>query len=161
MKELFCPSNIERYTADVSRVHENRAPTLAQLSLAHGEGALAVVVPFLAYINEFSGCREKMDPWQIRETARKIVSKYGYVNLVELMQFTRKFTDGDLGRFYGAVDPLAIMEGFSAYMSFRAREIEALENERRRIRRESEIMQAATPEWVRAFFGRKEGSDGD
>lgn len=104
--------------------------TLAKISKEFGNGiATAWLVPQLADLSEFCGCKEKITPEQIKECATLISQNYFYLKVSELMLFFNRFKQGKYGRFYGSVDPLVIMAALLQFVRERGDEIFEHESE--------------------------------
>lgn len=105
-------------------------PTLATISKEFGSGiATAWLVPQLANLSEFCGCKDKITPEQIKECATLISQNYYYLKVSELMLFFNRFKQGKYGRFYGVVDPLVIMTALQEFLRERGDEIFDQESE--------------------------------
>ncbi len=57
---------------------------------------------------EYCGCKEKLSRKQLTNCADIIATEYPHLRIAELMLFFFNFKAGKYGRFYGAVDPMAI-----------------------------------------------------
>lgn len=124
-------------TANANRCHFTNAPTLATANAAYGKGtAEAWLTGQLANLSEFSGARDKVLPEQLNETVRLVVSEYHYLNMAEIMLFCRRFKLGRYGKFYGSVDPIAIMAALKEFC--RERNIAFCEREKEEAQRRME-----------------------
>lgn len=104
---------------------EEDVPTLGMMARAYGVGnANVFVLAHLQFVNMFVGAKEKMQPFQIENLARTIVSEYGFLNVAELCFFFGMFRLGKFGQLYGSVDPLKITSGLNQYVLERNRAIE-------------------------------------
>ncbi len=105
----FHVSRQTELTADANRCHFTNAPTLALANAAYGRGtAEAWLTAQLADLSEFSGARDKLTPEQLRQTVTLVAGEYHWLNMAEIMLFCRRFKLGQYGKFYGAVDPIAV-----------------------------------------------------
>lgn len=96
-------------------------PTLAKVNATLGNKvSTAWLVPQLANLSEFCGCKDKITPYQVKECAMLIAQNYYYLKVSELMLFFNRFKQGKYGRFYGAVDPLVIMTALQSFLRDRA-----------------------------------------
>ncbi len=92
-------------------------------------------MPQLDDLALYSGCRDKLTPEQVIALADVIVANYFCLKATELMTFFWWFKSGKYGKFYGAVDPLAIMAAMKEFMADRNRILERIsqrEDEERR-----------------------------
>lgn len=71
-------------------------------------------------LSEFSGVRNKITVGQICQLVQLITDDFWYLNLAELMLFSRRFKAGNYGTFYGNVDPMTIMAGLQSFIRERA-----------------------------------------
>ena len=106
---MFNPSKQVAYTRDLNKTFRGDAPSLNLIAKSFGTGArdnwLDIQLTELAV---FSGCKDKLSSHQIDALIDIIAEEYFYLKVTELMYFFRKFKAGEYGKFYGAVDPLAI-----------------------------------------------------
>lgn len=105
-----------QYCRDVQRCYFGKAPSIALIGSAYGrntaEGWLEIQ---LENLSEFAGCKEKMNPAQISEMAAMIMEDYSHYKLTEFMLFFQKFKRCEYGKFYGAVDPMVIMQALRQF----------------------------------------------
>lgn len=127
---IFNPDAQYDIAADPRRCFMGDAPTLNVVAEAFGRAAavswLAVQLNDLA---EFSGCRDKMGGRQMERVAMVILTAYGHLKATELMYFFLLFKSGRFGRFYGAVDGLAITEALCRFQRLRDERLQAYERE--------------------------------
>lgn len=122
----FAPNRQVDYCAYPGRCVTGRAPTLADVSAAYGKGAAqAWLVTQLYDLGEFCGCREKFSERQMEDLTYLVAHEYHWLKVTELMLFLKRFKSGRYGKFYGAVDPLAIMEALRHYVLHERGEIVA------------------------------------
>ncbi len=115
------------------RCHFQNAPTLWTANLAYGYGTAQEWLAFqIADLSEFSGARDKITDGQLDQIVQLITEDYGYLNMAEIMLFCRRFKKGMYGKFYGTVDPMAIMDGLNEFCRERkeAYAVRAMELER-------------------------------
>lgn len=138
---LFNPSKQIAYTRNLDKVFRGAAPSLDVLAKAFGNSTrdswLDIQITELA---AFSGCRDKLTDHQREGLIEIIVEDYGYLKVTELMYFFRQFKSGEYGKFYGAVDPIAIT---AALKDFIAERRDIL---RRLAQKEDEAKRLLTPE---------------
>lgn len=112
----FNPSQQIRFCRDVDRCHFGNAPTLGMVRAAYGDNVSEVWLQIqLNDLSEFAGCREKIKPHQINELAGMIAEDYGHYRLTEFMLFFQRFKSCRYGRFYGAVDPMVILQALADF----------------------------------------------
>lgn len=103
-------------TKDPERCYFQNAPTLWTVNLAYGFGTAQ---EWLAYqitdLSEFSGARDKITDRQLDQIIQLITDDYGFLNMAEIMLFCRRFKKGSYDKFYGSVDPIAIMQGLNVF----------------------------------------------
>lgn len=103
-------------TKDPKRCYFQNAPTLWTVNLAYGFGTAQ---EWLAYqitdLSEFSGARDKITDRQLDQIIQLITDDYGFLNMAEIMLFCRRFKRGLYDKFYGSVDPIAIMQGLNEF----------------------------------------------
>ena len=137
--QTFHFSQQERHTKPeaVERCYFGKAPTLCEANLTYGEGTAEFwLVLQLTDLSEFCGCREKMNDYQLRQTALLILSTYHYLKVTELELFFRRFKLGLYGQFYGAVDPMVITRSLRQFMRERSDAIDKHEAQLRRQQQE-------------------------
>lgn len=104
-------------TKDPERCYFQNAPTLWTVNLAYGFGTAQ---EWLAYqitdLSEFSGARDKITDRQLDQIIQLITDDYGFLNMAEIMLFCRRFKRGLYDKFYGSVDPIAIMKGLNEFV---------------------------------------------
>lgn len=112
------------------------APTLTVLRHAYGENMPAMwMLPQIFDLCEFTGVK-KMDESQAVSLANVITQEYGYLKVSELLLFFYRMKTGRYGMFFGAVDPMRIMDALSQFMRERAYEYELKQNEDEKRERE-------------------------
>lgn len=138
-----------RYCGDLERCYLGTAPTLTGVANGYGSSVAETWLEIqLQQVSEFSGCKDKMSVDAIQETARQVMFSYGYLKVTELMHFMVIFKGGRFGKFYGAVDPMAIMEALGRYVrEVRPAMIDGFESERRREKAAEDRKKAIT--WER------------
>ena len=117
--DTFKPANQTKYckgAESVRRCYTGKAPTLRTVSSAYGENIAELwLTSQLKDLSEFSGSREKLSVEQLDELARIINADFSGFRVTELMHFFSLFKAGHYGRFYGAVDGLAITEALQEF----------------------------------------------
>lgn len=132
------------------------SPTLTVIDKSYGNGSAMIwLCRQLADFNEFCGKREKMDDWQIEQLARGIVARHGYLKASEIMLFLYQYKNGDWGPIYGVIDPQEFMTVLrKQFIPWKARIVEAAENEQKRKERESWKDSALKPDEIRKLKER-------
>jgi hypothetical protein len=127
--KTFNPSFQMRYCENMDRCFFGHAPTLSQLRTAYSRTApnqwVAIqIVDLCRFVNA-----KPLGDHQLKELCEIIVMKYHWLKVTELMYFFFKIKSGDYGKFYGAVDPLPIMEALKSFIAFRGEVIFRKESE--------------------------------
>jgi len=121
------------------------APTVTVLRHTYGANMPAMwMLPQIFDLCEFTGVR-KMDEHQAINLANVIANEYGYLKVSELLLFFYRMKTGRYGVFFGAVDPMRIMEALKQFMNERSLEYEKRENELKEREREESAKNAITP----------------
>ena len=137
----FNPAMQIQYCRDIDRVFFGKAPRIGAMIAAYGRNTAESWLEIqLNDLSEFAGCKEKLTIRQIKEMSAIIVETYPHYNLAEFMLFFQRFKRCRYGRFYGAVDPMIILqsldvfneERISAYYDRKKAEAEAREAEEER-----------------------------
>ncbi len=112
----FTPDTQVIYCRDVDKCHFGKAPTIRLVEKAYGrKTAMSWMEIQLYNLSEFAGCKEKLSPTQIAETAAMILDGYPCYKLTEFMLFFQRFKRCEYGKFYGAVDPMVILQALSTF----------------------------------------------
>ena len=138
--------NLQQYSAEhVERAFFGTAPTLLTLRCAYSDDAATIwMLPQLHDLNEYCGCKEKLDEQQLRQLARIIITEFPYLKVSEIMFFLHRFKSGRYGRFYGAIDPLVIVTALRHdFMSERAAAIDEREQAQHRAEWEAHCREVA------------------
>jgi hypothetical protein len=112
---------------------------LCVLDAAYGDGsAVTWLIPQLHNLCAAVGVKTKLDDAQLAQLAMMIRKEFGYLKATEVMLFFWRLKSGRYGKFYGAVDPMAVMIALrTGFMPERARAIDEAEKEKERAWRES------------------------
>lgn len=112
----FNPAMQIQYCRDIDRVHFGKAPRIGAMIAAYGRNTAESWLEIqLNDLSEFAGCKEKLSNRQIIETAQMIIETYQHYNLTEFMLFFQRFKRCQYGRFYGAVDPMIILQALDVF----------------------------------------------
>lgn len=118
----FNPSMQVQFCRDKDKCHFGNAPTIRLVERAYGrETALSWLEIQLRDLSEFAGCKEKLAPAQIAETAAMMLNEYPAYKLTEFMLFFQRFKSCEYGKFYGAVDPMVILQALLTFDGQRSR----------------------------------------
>lgn len=135
----FNPQMQILYCRDVERVFFGKAPRINLLVKAYGRNMAESWLEIqLNDLSNFSGCKEKLSLRQIKEIAAIIVDKYPTYNLAEFMLFFQRFKSCRYGRFYGAVDPMIIMQSLAEFNEERRQAYIERENAEKEKQRQEE-----------------------
>lgn len=106
------------------------APSLVRVARTYGKNVAESWLEIQIFdLGEYAGVKEKPENTQIEQCARTIISQYGYLKVTELMVFFVRFKAGIYGRFYGAVDVLAITTALNDFVNnYRMAKIRAAEH---------------------------------
>lgn len=147
---LFNPDRQFDYTRDIRRVYLGTAPSIGVVSISFGANIAESWLEIqLRDLSEYAGCKDKMSESQIEQTAKVIISEWGYLKVTELMHFFVLFKSGKYGKFYGAVDSMVITEGMRKFVRERYELVGRLREEEEQREREAE--KEADAEEVRKF----------
>ena len=141
---------VQQYSAEhVEKAFFGTAPMLLTLRCAYYDDAATIwMLPQLYDLNEYCGCKEKLDEAQMTQLARIIITEFGYLKVSEIMLFLHRFKSGRYGRFYGAVDPLVIITALRYnFMNERAAAIDEREQAQKQAEWEAHCREVA---WERA-----------
>lgn len=120
MQVVFC--------RDIEKCFFGEAPSISLVEQAYGRtAAMSWMEIQLNNLSEFAGCKGKLTTAQIAETAAMIVDGYPHFKLTEFMLFFQRFKRCEYGKFYGAVDPMTILQALTTFGEQRARAIEERE----------------------------------
>lgn len=101
---------------DADKCYFGEYPTLARLDAEYGDNSAAYwLIPELVNLSEFCGCKEKLTGRPLKECAVIMAQECRLFKVSELMLFFYRFKAGRYGRFYGAVDPLVIMQALREF----------------------------------------------
>lgn len=135
----FAPDKQVQYCREVDRCYFGKAPSVAIMAKTYGrEIAESWLEIQLQNLSEFAGCKEKIKSHQITELAAMMIERYGYYKLTEFMLFFQKFKRGEYGKFYGAVDPMLIMQALDDFQRERVSAYTRKENQEERAKRQRE-----------------------
>lgn len=93
-------------------------PTLGEINMTYGQQTAAIwLVAYLADLSEYCGCKDKLMGRSLQQCAELIAQRFYWLKVTELMLFFTNFKSGCYGKFYGAVDPMAIMEALQTFVN--------------------------------------------
>lgn len=132
-------------------------PTLAEMRRDYGSTIpTAWLVPQLQNLSWYCGVRDKLNANQLEECASIIAADFSYLKVSELMLFFHRFKSGRYGKFYGTVDPVLICQTLREFIKERNNEIDRIEAEERRLKREESAKKAVTWEEYCIMTGQPE-----
>ena len=138
MLAKFGPSLQVHYCRDLDRVYFGKAPTLGLIRSAYGRNTAESWLEVQLYdLSEFAGCKEKLRKEQISELAAMILEDYAPYKLTEFMLFFQRFKRCEYGKFYGAVDPMVILQALAVFEDDRRKIISRKREEEKRNREEA------------------------
>lgn len=127
-------------------------PTLSELRQAFNVSAAFWIVPQLVDLSQFCGAAGKLQDNSLEQCAELIAQNYSYLRISEVMLFFYRFKLGRYGRFYGAVDPILIMQALQDFVRYdRSRAIDDRLSALQRQRAEAAARQACTYEQYLAW----------
>lgn len=131
----FNPAHQCAYCRDVARVHTGKAPSIGLVQSAYGRSVAESWLEIqLNNLSEFAGCKEKLRPDQIMELAQMMIMGYPHYKLTEFMLFFQRFKQCKYGKFYGAVDPMVILQALSTFEDERIGFLEKVRQEEERVK---------------------------
>lgn len=139
--------------ADQGKCFFGNFPTLALLRRAYGVSASYWLVPQLVNLSQFCGCKDKLKGEPLEECAELIAQQFYFLKTSELMLFFYRFKSGRYGRFYGAVDPLVIMQALRDFVRERDAAYAHHESEMRMRQMEADSQNAVSYEEYRELKG--------
>ncbi len=160
----FMPHHQNVYCTDILRCITGTAPTLAMVAEAYpsrGNSAAAWLVVQLKDLSDFCGCRDKLGEGQYVDLSRRIVSKYSYLKVTELMLFLSWFKEGRYGHFYGSVDPVLLFCALGKFVGERNAILTRQEDQQRTRQRDEWRRRAVTYEEYLDIRRRAEMGDED
>ena len=122
---------------NIRRCFCGRAPKIADLLKAYTDDEVnSWLLIHLMSIYEFSNLPEKPSEGQLAELCMQIKTSYSFLNAAEFLLFCCRFKGGKHGRFFGVVDPMAIMTGLNDFLEYRREHLEMYAREERAIQME-------------------------
>ena len=134
---MFNPSMQVQFCRDEERARYGSAPSLGVVRQAFGRNTAESWLEIqLQNLSEFAGVRNKLTDAQRQDLAAIMADSYGHYRLTEFMLFFQQLKRGEYGKFYGTVDPMAIMEALAAFDVRRTAAWQARKDAERRARTE-------------------------
>lgn len=111
--------------------YKPQAPTIAIIRDAFGQSAVDnLLTNNIELINQYSGSKNKMDLFAISGAARAIEKIFSEdnsrLNAREILLFFFMVVNGELGRFYGEPDSMALGEMALKFVEWRKKQIDRL-----------------------------------
>lgn len=128
--ELNCASQ-QRYIKNPLSAITNESPTLLVVDTAFGEGTSTDwIMAELEDLSEYCGCSNKFTTDQMEQTGDFIKTRYKNLKITELLLFFGWLKSGKYGKFYGALDPIFVMESLIEFNMSKARMLKQIEFEK-------------------------------
>lgn len=110
-----------------------KAPTLIEVCIVYGRDiAVSWLSIQLNNLNEYCGVKNKMPVEVSNDLADKIIIKYHYLKVSEILLFFFEFKTGEYGVLYGSVDPLVITNALREFVARRFDVLNRIEREHKR-----------------------------
>lgn len=114
--KAYNPDTQVAYCRDKEKCFFGKAPSIGLVENTYGrKTATSWLEIQLNNLSEFAGCKGKLSPAQIAETAAMILDGYPHYKLTEFMLFFQRFKRCEYGKFYGAVDPMVILQALATF----------------------------------------------
>lgn len=127
----FAPKNQSWFSEYPDKCYLGTAPTMVMIENTYGKRTSSVwLAQQLIELNLFAK-GEKMDDYQIKETAKILASNYYYLKSTEFMLFFWRLKSGRYGKFYGGIDPITLGTYLQDFLSERNLEIGRYEQKER------------------------------
>lgn len=129
LAKKFAPQYQSVVARDPDRcITDPKVPTLAIAANAYGHsGVIGWIVGQMENLNRTTGVRDKVQTEELQSVAEAVFAEYSYLKLTDIMLFMSRFKAGLYGKFYGAVDALAVTEGLAKYCAGRSKNIIRIE----------------------------------
>ncbi len=136
-------------------------PTLSLLQTTYGNNSASMwLIAQLYDLSEFCGVKEKLEGKSLEECAAIIANNFWYLKISELMLFFYRFKSARYGKFYGAIDPLAIQLALKEFRNERGYYYETKERaERERKEEESARRAISYEEYLRRKAAARKSED--
>lgn len=140
----FPPDKQIKFSSDLPRLFRGAAPAIGLVAKTYGmNNAEAWLEIQLHDLNEYTGCKVKQDNLQKEQTARVIISEYGYLKVTELMYFFVLLKAGRFGKFYGVVDAMDITTALNKFLELRDKELDRIIRDEKKAQRERDYAERA------------------
>lgn len=140
----FPPQNQIKFSSDLARLFRGAAPAIALVAKAYGMATAESWLEIQLHdLNEYVGCKTKQDILQKEQTARVIISEYGYLKVTELMYFFLLLKAGRFGKFYGVVDAMDITTALNRFLDLRDKELDKIIRAEKKAQRERYLAEQA------------------
>lgn len=88
----------------------SNTPSLGLLKRTYGKNVVAMwLMPQIWDLCEYTNSKGKLNESQALQLAEMIAIEYGYMKVTEILLFFYRLKCGRYGKFYGSIDPMAIM----------------------------------------------------
>ena len=142
----FNPSTQLIAAKNTDRAFFGNAPSLGLLKKAYGDNMpVMFLLPQIYDLCEFTSAK-KMSIEQATCLSEIIANEYGYLKASELLLFFYRMKAGHYGKFYGSVDPMAVMVALGEFMKEREQAYSKRSSEERQRERDEMSKNAITLE---------------
>lgn len=93
----------------------------------------------LLAVSMFCGARDKMTDWQSNSLCAQIINEHPTLTLMEFILFCARLRSSKYGKFYGSIDPAAILGALDLFIQDKHRDIYKRRDEEERIAKEKEL----------------------
>lgn len=90
----------------------------------------------LLAVSMFCGAREKMNEWQSKSLCTQIINEHPQLTLMEFILFCSRLRSARYGKFYGSIDPAAILGSLDMFLKDRNHDLWQRQEEEERLRKE-------------------------
>lgn len=92
----------------------------------------------LLAVSMFCGAREKMNEWQSKSLCTQIINEHPQLTLMEFILFCSRLRSARYGKFYGSIDPAAILGSLDMFLKDRREDMWRRQDEEEKLRKERE-----------------------
>lgn len=108
--EAFSPSSQYSIVQNEHNVWFGKYPSLVTINIAFPKTSEGLVVKMLFDLEKHICASKKLDEIQFIQLSQMIVSEFYFLKISELILFFWKCKSGEIGKFYGQIDPLNLLE---------------------------------------------------
>ena len=134
----------------IDKAREMQSPKLGVMSEAFPEAidqrtgetvkdmAVTWMESQLLAVSMFCGARDKMNEWQSKSLCTQIINEHPQLTLMEFILFCARLRSARYGKFYGSIDPAAILGSLDMFLKDRKEDIWRRQDEEEKLRKERE-----------------------